>query len=114
MTLVHITPDNFETEVLKSDKPVIIDFWAEWCGPCKMMAPVFEKLSGEYEDRLKFAKLDTEAHPEIAAQFQIQGIPTLSVVTHAHEVDRIVGFAPEPVLKKKIDEALEKAENHTH
>jgi thioredoxin-like negative regulator of GroEL len=79
-----------------------------------MMAPVFEKLSSEYEGRLKFAKLDTETHPDIAAQFQIQGIPTLSVVTHAHEVDRIVGFAPEPVLKKKIDEALHKAENHTH
>ena len=107
--VLELNKENFEQEVLQSEIPVIIDFWAAWCGPCKMMAPVYEKISSQYEGRLKFAKLDTEAHPEIASDFGIQGIPSLSVMVKNREVDRIVGCAPEPLLKQNIDAALEKA-----
>ncbi|PIR79751.1 MAG: thioredoxin [Candidatus Levybacteria bacterium CG10_big_fil_rev_8_21_14_0_10_35_13] len=108
MTLVHITKENFEQEVLKSDIPVIIDFWAEWCGPCRMMGPVFEDLSKEYTGKLKFAKLDTESEPELAGEFQIRGIPSLSIISKTEEVNRLVGFMPKEALKSRIDETLEK------
>ncbi len=102
MAIIHINKENFEQEVLKSDKPVLIDFWAPWCGPCKMMGPVFEELSDEMTD-LKFVKINTQDEQELAAQFQIQGIPTLSLVKGNKEVDRFSGFAPKPMLKQKIE-----------
>lgn len=108
MALTHISKDNFENEVLKSDIPVIIDFWAEWCGPCKMMGPVFEELSKDFEGKVKFVKLNTEEEPEIAGSFMIKGIPTLSIVKGNQELDRIVGFAPKEVLKEKIEQLLAK------
>lgn len=108
MSIIHITKENFEKEK-NSSTPIIIDFWAEWCGPCRMMAPVFEELSGEYTGKLKFAKLDTEEHPDLAGQFGIQGIPTLIILKDGKEVDRIVGFAPKPIMKQKIDQVLSKA-----
>jgi len=108
MALVHINKENFEKEVTNSDIPVIMDFWAEWCGPCQMMGPVFEELSGEYEGKLKFTKLDTEENPQLAGQFGIQGIPSLLILKGGKEVSRIVGFAPKDLLKAKINDALEK------
>jgi thioredoxin 1 len=106
MTLTHLTEENFEKEVMNYKKIVIIDFWAEWCGPCKMMSPVFEELSKEMID-VKFAKVDTDEAPHIAAQFGIQGIPTLLFVKNGKEVDRIVGFSPKAVLKSKIKAVLD-------
>jgi len=100
--ITHVNKENFEQEVLKSDKPVLIDFWAPWCGPCKMMGPVFEELSNEMTE-LKFVKINTQDEQELASQFQIQGIPTLSLVKANREVDRFSGFAPKPMLKQKIE-----------
>jgi len=107
----HLTTQNFEKEVLKSDVPVVIDFWASWCGPCQMMAPVFEELAGEYRTsgKAKLAKLSTEDEPELASRFGIRGIPTLAVFYKGKEIDRIVGFAPKAIIKAKIDAALIKA-----
>ncbi|MFH1770200.1 MAG: thioredoxin [archaeon] len=105
--LVHINQKNFEKEVNKTSTPVIVDFWAEWCAPCRMMGPVFEELSAEYEGKLKFAKLNTEEQPELAGQFGIRGIPSLLIMKDGKEVDRIVGFAPKEMLKQKIDDILE-------
>ena len=107
MAVEHITPENFSKIVENSSLPVFVDFWAPWCGPCQMMGPVFEELSGEYEGKLIFAKLNTEDHPELAGQFGIQGIPSLLFLKDGKEVNRIVGFAPKDLLKQKIDSALE-------
>lgn len=103
---IEITEENFEKEVEKSDIPVIIDFFADWCGPCQMMKPVFEKLSEGYKGKLKFGKVNTEISPEIAQKYGIQGIPCLIIVKKGKEVDRIVGFSNESMLKQKIDSIL--------
>lgn len=109
MAVTQLTPDNFESEVKQSDIPVLVDFWAPWCESCKMMGPVFEELSGEYEGKVKFTKLNTEEYPQLAGQFGIQGIPTLLVMKGGGEIDRLVGFAPKDQLKQKIDDAVSKA-----
>lgn len=108
MTTINITQENFKEEVAESNIPVVVDFWASWCMPCKMMGPVFEELSDEYEGKVKFAKVNTEEEGEIAEYFQIRGIPSLSVIINGGEVDRIVGFSPKEDLKKKIDAIIMK------
>jgi thioredoxin 1 len=100
--VLEVSEENFEQEVLKSDKPVVVDFWAAWCGPCKMIAPVFEKLAGEMKN-VKFAKLNVDENTGLAQQSSILGIPCMVVYKNGEEVDRIVGFLPEAQLKAKIE-----------
>ena len=95
-------------EKKNGDTPIIVDFWATWCGPCKMLAPVFEEVSKDYEGKLEFAKISTEDHPQAASDNAVTGIPCLIFFHKGEEVDRIVGFSPAPVLKQKIDAVLAK------
>ncbi|MBN1348666.1 thioredoxin [candidate division KSB1 bacterium] len=99
---VKITDANFETEVLKSDLPVLVDFWADWCFPCKMIAPVVEDISKEYAGKLKVGKLDTDQNQMTAAQFGITGIPTLLLFNNGKLVDRIVGAVPKKAITDKL------------
>jgi thioredoxin 1 len=106
--MIEITTKNLDKEIIKSKNTAIIDFWAEWCMPCKMMTPIFEELSKFYGARLKFAKVNTEENQEIATQFGISGIPTLLIFNKGEVIDRIVGFTSKEELKEKIDSILSK------
>jgi thioredoxin 1 len=102
--LPDVTQATFSTEVLTSDKPVLVDFWAEWCGPCKMLAPVVEKIAGAMGDRVKFVKVDTDTNPSLAGEYSVSGIPCLILFKGGQAVDRVVGFVPEG----KINDMLAK------
>ena len=102
----EVTDANFDSEVLKSDKPVLVDFWAPWCGPCRMVAPVVEELSQEYAGKVKFVKLNTDDNVRTASQYGIRSIPTLLVFKGGEAVGQIVGFRPKGDLKKRLDAVL--------
>ncbi len=101
-----LTDDNFESEVLKSDKPVLVDFWAEWCGPCKMIAPTIAELAGEYSGKVKVGKLDVDSHQIIAGKFNVRSIPTLLIFKDGKVVDQIIGAVPKQRIKEKLEVAL--------
>ena len=103
---IEITDATFEEEVVKSDTPVVVDFWAEWCGPCKMIAPLVEELAGEYDGKVKFTKLDVDSNPQTPMQFGIRGIPTLLIFNGGKPVGQVVGAVPKSMLKKRVDEAI--------
>lgn len=103
---VEVSDATFAAEVLRSDLPVLVDLWAPWCGPCRMIAPVVEKLAGEYAGRLKVAKLNVDDNPRTAMNYQVQGIPTLLIFQGGEVIDRIVGAAPEPMLRGRVEAAL--------
>jgi len=106
MKPVEITDANFSQEVLKSDTPVLIDFWAEWCGPCKIIAPVVEELAKEYQGKLKVGKVDVDANQTVAGQYGIRSIPTLLVFKGGRVVDQIVGAVPKKILAEKVSKHL--------
>jgi len=107
--MIEATKETFESEVIKSKIPVLLDFWAPWCGPCRIVAPALEKLSVEYTNKLKFAKLNVDDGQEIAAKHDVRGIPCMIIFKNGRELDRIVGAYPEAQLRGKIDLILAKA-----
>lgn len=98
----YVTDANFEAEVLQSTSPVLVDYWAEWCGPCKMIAPILDEVSKEYAGKLKVAKLNIDENPELAAQFGVRSIPTLAVFKGGEVADIKVGAAPKSALSAWI------------
>ena len=99
----EVTDATFSEEVLKSGEPVLVDFWAPWCGPCRMVAPLVEELAGEYDGKVKFVKLNTDDNMQTAARYGIRSIPTLLVFKEGQPVGEIVGFRPKSDLKQRLD-----------
>lgn len=107
---VHVTDAEFEEQVLKSEIPAIVDFWAPWCGPCKMVAPTLDKLAKEYSGQLLVAKVNTDENPEWAMKYGVQGIPTMLFVAKGKIVHRQVGALPEPMLRDVVTQFMEVVE----
>lgn len=103
---LNITDDTFEKEVLQSDKPVIVDFWATWCGPCKMIAPILEEVASEYSDKVKIVKLDVDANNKTAGRYNIMSIPSLLFFKGGEMVDQVVGAIPKAQLTARLDKVL--------
>ena len=101
-----INDQNFESEVIKSEIPVVVDFWAPWCGPCRMIAPVTEKLSEEYASKVKFCKLNVDENPEMSQRYRVMSIPLLLLFKNGEQVDGILGAVPESTIKPKIEALL--------
>ncbi|MEZ4086907.1 MAG: thioredoxin [Candidatus Gracilibacteria bacterium] len=106
MAEVTFTDDNFEAEVLKSDIPVMVDFFAPWCGPCKMMAPIVEKMAEEYEGKVKIGKLDVDENNESGNKYEVQSIPTTIFFKGGEMVNKLIGFQSEEQLKKALDDLI--------
>ncbi len=104
--VVHVSDANFEQEVLKSPQPVLIDFWAPWCGPCKAIAPVIDELAGEYAGRLKVVKINVDDNPEVPARYGVRGIPNLLIIKGGEVKQQIVGAVPKGQLVRAVDSAL--------
>lgn len=103
---IHVSDEMFEEVVLQSDLPALVDFWAPWCGPCRMIAPIVEELAQKYDGRAVIAKINTDENVEIAGKLGIMGIPTVILFKDGQEVDRVVGFAPGNVLEDKLQATL--------
>jgi thioredoxin 1 len=101
-----VTDETFKTEVLDNSKPVIVDYWAEWCGPCRMVAPVLEEIGNEYGDKLDVVKLNIDENPEVAQRYQIMAIPTMNVFKDGQVVKQIVGAKPKSALLRELAEFI--------
>ena len=104
---LEFTDATFEQDVIKSDVPVLVDFWAPWCGPCKMIAPIVSEIAGEYDGKLKVGKLNTDDNQQVAAQYGIMSIPTLMIFKGGEIRERIIGAQPKKAITEKIDSVIE-------
>ena len=104
--LIEFTDDNFDTEVLKSNLPVLVDFWAEWCGPCKMIAPIVEEISSDYAGKIKVGKVNVDFNNQVAMQYGIRGIPALLVFKGGSVANQIVGAVPKNNITQILDEVI--------
>jgi thioredoxin 1 len=107
-TVLHIDGSRFQDEVVRSSQPVLVDFYADWCGPCKMIEPIIVQLSKEYEGRVKFVKIDTDVDQELATQFGIMSIPTVMFFSKGKVEDTVIGAVPASVFKTKLDSLVKK------
>lgn len=105
--VMEVTTSTWDKEVLQADSIVMVDFWAVWCGPCRMVAPTVEELAKEYSGKIKVVKLNTDENSEVASKYKIMGIPTLMFFKGGEKIDQVVGAVPKPKLKEKIDSLLE-------
>ncbi|MFQ5498673.1 MAG: thioredoxin [Candidatus Zixiibacteriota bacterium] len=103
---IEITDDSFESEVLQADTPVVVDFWATWCGPCKMIAPILEEIAGEYSERVKITKLDVDSNNKTAGKYNIMSIPSLLFFKNGEVVDQVTGAMPKAQLTARLDKVL--------
>ena len=106
MKPIEITDQNFESEVIQSDKPVLVDFWAAWCGPCRMIAPIVEELAQEYDGKAKVGKLDVDSNQQTAIKYGVRSIPTVLLIKNGEVVDTIIGALPKTAFVEKLDAAL--------
>ena len=104
--IVTLADADFETQALSGQTPFLVDFWAEWCGPCRMLAPVLEKLAGEYDGKIRFGKLNVDENRQTAAKYGIRSIPTMIIFKNGQIHDQIVGALPEDKLRQRLDAAL--------
>ena len=105
-SVVELSDKNFEQEVIKSATPVLVDLWAAWCGPCRVIAPVVEELAGTYQGKMKMGKLNVDDYPQLAGQYRIMNIPTLLLFKGGKEADRIVGVVPKEELTRRIEQVI--------
>ncbi|MGB9373133.1 MAG: thioredoxin [Jiangellales bacterium] len=106
MSVSAVTDQTFDTEVLMSDKPVVVDFWAEWCGPCRMVSPILEEISNEHGDKINVVKLNVDENPQIAASYRITSIPTLNVYSGGQVVKQIIGAKPKKAILADLADYL--------
>ncbi len=106
MSVTPVTDQDFVSAVLQSDKPVVVDFWAEWCGPCRMVSPILDELSREHSDKISFVKLNVDENPQTAASYRITSIPTLNVYSGGQVVKQIIGARPKSAILAELNEYL--------
>ena len=102
----NVSDSSFEQDVLQADGPVLVDYWAEWCGPCKMIAPIVEQLAEEYDGKVKFAKVDVDSNPQVATSYGIRSIPTLLIFSEGKPVGQVVGAVSKKILKERLEDAI--------